>query len=283
MFNWAWRSKLTRQRVEQERLEQAAGDDVGYLFNALAALFRELPNVTGPRVDTCRGPKSESGKTTAMVAICYLLSQVVTSDVILVDMHRADQTDWITETIALPANWLIRTMVPTVLAATGLTDDAADLDQLPEFTPAMICWPGLLDRASRVLTCAAAALVKTLLTEHGAYPREWVKSGYDVLRADIGAEALDMADAARILVLPHLVGRHAYRAVAAGVQLLHVRCGPAGAVLVALRDQAVTDLLELQELLAEFSAEQREHDLGAPHGRTCRPLPVWTPQPRLGA
>ncbi len=282
MFNSARRSKLTRQRVEQERLEQAEGDEVGDLFNALAALFRELPNVTGRRVDTCKGPKSESGKTTAMVAISYRLSQVVTSDVILVDVHRADQTDCITETIALPANWLVRTMVPTVLAATGLTDDAADLEQLPELTAAMFCWPDLLDRADRIVTSAAGGLSETVLAERRAHPRELIEFEYDVLRAGVGAEALEMADGTGISVLPHLIGQHAYRAVAVGVQLLHLRHRPAGAELLALRDQAVTGLLELQEQLAELHDVQQERD-SATEGRTCRLLPVWAPQPRFGA
>ena len=242
MFNWARRNELNRQRVEQKRLEQAAGDEVSYLFNALAALFRELPDVTGPREVTGIGPKGGSAKTTAMAAMSCLLSQVVTSDSILVDVHRAAQTDRITEMIGLPADWLVRTMAPAVLAAAGLTDDAANLDQLPALT----------------------------------------ELEYDVLRADTGAEAMEMADAARISVLPHLVGQHAYRAVTAGVQLLHFRHGLASTVLAALRNQSVTGHRELQEQLADLCAHQ-EHDLAAAYGRTCRPMPVWTPQPRLGA
>lgn len=87
MFNWAWRSELTRRRAEQEQIDQAARAGVGYLFNDLAALFRELPDVAGPRVVTGIGPKGGSGKATAMVAMAYLLSQVVTRDLILVDVN----------------------------------------------------------------------------------------------------------------------------------------------------------------------------------------------------
>lgn len=189
----------------------------------------------------------------------------------------------ISEVTCLEVDWLVRRLAPAALAAVGLTDDAADLDQLPELTPAIFGWPGLLDRASRILTGAAAGMSETLLAEHRSHPGGVIESKYDLLRAGVGAEALEIADAARISVLPHLIGQHAYRAVVVGVQLLHVRCGPADAVLVALRDQAVTGVLELQEQLAELSSEQQERDLAAAHGRTCRPLPVWTPQPRLGA
>jgi len=194
--------------------------------------------------------------------------------------------DRLTEAVCLPVDWLVRGLAPAVFAATGLTDDAADLDQLPELTPAIFNWPGLLDRAGRILTCAAATLLETFLAEHRACPQKLTESEYDVLRAGIGLDAIEMADAARISVLPHLVGQHAYRAVAVGVQLLHFRHGPAGAALVALRDQAATGLLELHEQLTELAAAaQQDHDLAAAaaEDRTCRQLPVWTPRPRLGA
>jgi len=180
-------------------------------------------------------------------------------------------------------DWLVRELAPAVCAATGLTDDAADLDQLPELTPAMFNWPGLLDRAGRILTCAAAVLLETFLAEHRAHPRELNESEYDVLRAGIGAEALEMADGARISVLPHLVGQHAYRAVAVGVQLLHFRHGPASAELRSLRDIAVTSVLEVQQQLTELATTtELSPTLDRFRGRTARPLPVWVPQPRLG-
>jgi len=87
MFSWARRERLARQLAEQERAERAARDQVVALFNDLAALFRDLPNVTGPRVVAGIGPKGGSGKTTALVAASYLLSQVVTGDLILVDVN----------------------------------------------------------------------------------------------------------------------------------------------------------------------------------------------------
>ncbi len=183
----------------------------------------------------------------------------------------------------VPVDWLVRELAPAAFAATGLTDDAADLDQLPELTPAMFNWPGLLDRASRILTCAAAVLLETFLAEHRAHPRELNESEYDVLRAGIGAEALEMADGARISVLPHLIGQHAYRAVAVGVQLLHFRHGPASAELRSLRGIAVTSVLEVQQQLDELAATaELSPTLDRFCGRTARSLPVWVPQPRLG-
>ena len=196
---------------------------------------------------------------------------------------RVEDTDRFTEDVCLPVDGLVRGLAPAVLAAAGLPDDAADLDQLPELTPAMFYWPGLLDRASRILTCAAATLLERFLAEHRARPRELLESEYDVLRSAIGAEALEMADVARISVLPHLVGQHAYRAVAAGVQLLHFRHGPASAELRSLRDIAVTSVLEVQQQLDELATiTELSPTLDQLTGRTARPLPVWVPQPKLG-
>ncbi len=197
-------------------------------------------------------------------------------------LHQSDQTDRITEVVALPVDGLVRRLAPAVFAATELPDDAADLDQLPELTPAMFNWPGLLDRASRILTCAAAVLLETFLAEHRAHPRELTESEYDVLRAGIGTDALEMADEARISVLPHLVGQHAYRAVAVGVQLLHFRHGPASAELRSLRDIAVTSVLEVQQQLDELATTTELSPLDRFSGRTARPLPVWVPQPKVG-
>ncbi len=195
----------------------------------------------------------------------------------------ADDPARLTDAGCVPADWLVRGLAPAVFAVTGLPDDAADLDQLPELTPAMFNWPGLLDRVSRILTCAAAVLLETFLAEHRAHPRELNESEYDVLRAGIGAEALEMADGARISVLPHLVGQHAYRAVAVGVQLLHFRHGPVSAELRSLRDIAVTSVLEVQQQLDELATTtELSPTLDRFSGRTARPLPVWVPQPRLG-
>ncbi len=198
-------------------------------------------------------------------------------------LHQSDQTDRITEVVALPVDWLVRGLAPAVFAATGLTDDAADLDELPELPPAMFNWPGLLDRASRILTCAAGTLVEAFLAEHRAHPRELNESEYDVLQFGIGPEAQEMADTARISVLPHLVGQHAYRAVVVGVQLLHFRHGPVSAELRSLRDIAVTSVLEVQQQLTELATTtELSPMLDRFSGRTARPLPVWVPQPRLG-
>jgi len=198
-------------------------------------------------------------------------------------LHQSDQTDRITEVVALPVDWLVRGLAPAVFAATGLTDDAADLDELPELTPAMFNWPGLLDRASRILTCAAGTLVEAFLAEHRAHPRELNESEYDVLQFGIGPEAQEIADTARISVLPHLIGQHAYRAVVVGVQLLHFRHGPVSAELRSLRDIAVTSVLEVQQQLTELATTtELSPMLDRFSGRTARPLPVWVPQPRLG-
>jgi len=189
----------------------------------------------------------------------------------------------LTDAGCVPVDWLVRGLAPAVFAATGLIDDAADLDELPELTPAMFNWPGLLDRAGRILTCAAGTLVEAFLAEHRAHPRELNESEYDVLQFGIGPEAQEMADTARISVLPHLIGQHAYRAVAVGVQLLHFRHGPVSAELRALRDIAVTSVLEVQQQLTELATTtELSPTLDRFSGRTARPLPVWVPQPRLG-
>ena len=66
---------------------QAARRSIEQLYAQLVALFRDLPNVAGPRVVSGIGPKGGSGKTTALVTASYLLSQVVTGDLILVDVN----------------------------------------------------------------------------------------------------------------------------------------------------------------------------------------------------
>ena len=64
---------------------------------------------------------------------------------------------------AMTADWSVRTLVPCVLVAARLTDDAADLAQLPEITPVSFQWPGLLERASRIVTGAGAVLLEMFL------------------------------------------------------------------------------------------------------------------------
>ena len=201
-------------------------------------------------------------------------------------LHQADQPDRITEVVALPVDWLVRTMAPAALVAVGLTEDACDLDQLPELTAPMFNWPGLLDRAGRTLTSAASTVLEAVLVEHRAHPRELILSEFDVLRAGIGPDAIEVADTARISVLPYLIGQHAYRILVLVTQLLHFRYGPTGAELRSLRDIAVTSLLEVQQQLDELAAAttgSAATTVDRLSGRTARPLPVWVPQPRLGA
>lgn len=87
MFSWVRRGRASRQPLEHERAEQSARLQVATLFTELVVLFRDLPNVTGPRVVAGIGPKGGSGKTTALVVASHLLSQVVTGDLILVDVN----------------------------------------------------------------------------------------------------------------------------------------------------------------------------------------------------
>lgn len=183
----------------------------------------------------------------------------------------------VAESVALPADWLIRALLPAVLAEAGLHQEAAEVESLPEFTPAIFQWPGLLDRTDRILLTSYATVSELIVTEQRVHPRELRDSEYELLRCGIGGEAIDMADTARIALLPHLVGQHAYRLLGRCTQLLHVRYGPAGAPMVRLRDTALTSLRELQSQLGQVRADQRLP------GRTARPLPVWVPQPRLGA
>lgn len=168
-------------------------------------------------------------------------------------MH--DRPEHFTESAAMQADWLIRSLAPAALAAAGLPDDACDLELLPEFTPAMFEWPGLLDRCSRILTLAAGSLSEVFLVEHRANPADLRVPSIDVLQEGIGTEAADMADAARIAVLPHLVGNEAYAVVNQTAQLLHFRGGSASPAMILLRDMAVTSLLELQDQLDQATAE----------------------------
>lgn len=77
------------------------------------------------------------------------------------------------------------------------------------------------EQAESEATQQWASLSETSLAEHRAPSRKLTESEYDVHSADIGAEALEMANAAAgIPVLPHLIGQHVNREVVVGVQLL---------------------------------------------------------------
>ena len=139
---------------------------------------------------------------------------------------------------AMLSDWQVRTLTPGVLADVGLTDDAVDLAQLDELTPATFEWPGLLDRADRILTAAWLTLTEAFLAEHHARPG-MLPSTYQVRRECLGDEVLDAADDARIAVLPHKIGQHAWNVMTVGVQLLHFRHGTGSHELQRLRDNAV--------------------------------------------
>lgn len=181
---------------------------------------------------------------------------------------------------AMSADWMIRELAVGVLSAVGLSDDAADLAQLEEITPVSFGWPGLLERPSRILTAAGSALLETFLAEHHACPGD-VPPTHQVLREGLGTEALDAADDARIGVLPHQVGQHAYYAVSVGVQLLHFRHGPHSAQIRALRDGAQVAFVDLQQDLASWRLGHPEADsadlAAARSARTAWPLPVRVP------
>ena len=87
MFVWSSRRREVAEQTAKQRLEQAARESNGQLYGQLIALFRDLPNIAGPRVVAGIGPKGGSGKTTALVVVSYLLSQVVTGDLILIDVN----------------------------------------------------------------------------------------------------------------------------------------------------------------------------------------------------
>ncbi len=87
MFNRSGRRQEAAQQLAKQQAEQAERDQIGLLYGELSAVFRDLPGVTGPRVVAGLGPKGGSGKTTAMATVSYLLSQVVTGDLILVDVN----------------------------------------------------------------------------------------------------------------------------------------------------------------------------------------------------
>lgn len=188
----------------------------------------------------------------------------------------------VAESVALPADWLIRALVPAALAEVGLHQEAAEVESLPEFTPAIFEWPGLLDRTHRILLTSYATVSELIVTERRMHPRELRDSEYELLRCGIGGEAIDMADTARIALLPHLVGQHAYRLLGRCTQLLHFRHGPDSAALLALRGVAVTSLLDLQDQLGQVGTDQLA-TASPPQARTASPLPVWTPQRQLGA
>ena len=185
---------------------------------------------------------------------------------------------------AMLSDWHIRTLTPCVLANVGLTDDAADLASLDELTPATFDWPGLLERADRILTNAWHALTEAFLIEHQHRPGV-LPATFQVLREGLGEDVLSAADDARIAVLPHKVGQHAWSAMSVGVQLLHFRHGTASVELQRLRDTAQTSLMDLRQDLAGWTlAHPADRPAVAlPRGSTVRPLPVHMPGPRIGA
>ncbi len=188
---------------------------------------------------------------------------------------------------AMTADWSVRTLVPCVLVAARLTDDAADLAQLPEITPVSFQWPGLLERASRIVTGAGAVLLEMFLAEHQGRPSA-LPPTYQVLREGLGPEVLDAADDARIAVLPHQIGQHAYYTATVGVQLLHLRHGAHSGEIRRLRDAAQVSFLDLQQDVAQWQLSHPA-DVGLPAelpagARTAWPLPVRAPaQRRVGA
>ena len=180
--------------------------------------------------------------------------------------------------VAALQDYATRVLAPAVLAAVGLTDDACDLDQLPELTPEIFGWPGLLDRAIRVLTAAAATLNYQLRQEE--FPHD-APSVFEVVRLGVDARPAELLEDTRIAVLPHLIGQHTYHAIAAAVTLLYRRLGPVAPALHRLRDAAGISLLEL---IHHLPAPGGESIAGGSEGyrwqaATLLPLPVWTPQP----
>jgi len=155
----------------------------------------------------------------------------------------------ITSYPAILIDWTVRDLTPIVLATLGLTDDAADLAQLEEITPVTFAWPGLLEPARRILTAAGATLLEAFLTEHRHRPGV-LPPTHDVLRDGLGQEVLDAADDARIAVLPHRIGQHAYYTLSVGVQLLHFRHGAHSQELERFRDMVQVSFLGLHAALA---------------------------------
>ena len=185
---------------------------------------------------------------------------------------------------AMLADWHVRTLTPCVLAATGLTDDAADLAGLDELTPVMFGWPGLLDRAGRILTASRRSLEERYRDAHHARPGV-LPPTYQVLREGLGEDVLAAADDARFAMLPREIGPQSWNTMVAGIQLLHFVHGPHSVELQRLRDNAQVTLMDLQQDLAEWNlthpADRPVIDLS--RGRTARALPVHLPQPRIGA
>ncbi|MGI8591617.1 MAG: hypothetical protein ACR2M5_11615 [Nakamurella sp.] len=158
---------------------------------------------------------------------------------------------------AMLLDWAVRTVTAGVLAEVGLTDDAADLAQLGEFSTAMFAWPGLLERAGRILTSARHTLTEAFLLEHQARPGVLPET-YQVLREGLGDDVLAVADDARIGVLPHRIGQQAWTAMSVGVQLLHFRHGARSQEIQRLRDAAQVGLMQLYQDLAEWALTHPE-------------------------
>ena len=190
----------------------------------------------------------------------------------------------ITEYSAMLADWHIRTLTPCVLAATGLTDDAADLACVDELTPATFEWPGLLDRADRIMAAARRTLDEAFRTAHRARPGV-LPPTYQMLREGLGEDVLTAADEARFAVLTYPVGPLAWNTMLAGVQLLHFTHGAQSVELQRLRDSAQISLMDLQQDLAGWNLAHpaASAPVPLPRARTVRPLPTHVPHPRIGA
>ena len=88
MLNWSKRRKDLAERTANDLLiAQAAREQLSLLYGEIAGLFRDLPSVTGSRVVVGLGPKGGSGKTTTMAAVSYMTAQLVTGDLMLVDVN----------------------------------------------------------------------------------------------------------------------------------------------------------------------------------------------------
>lgn len=158
---------------------------------------------------------------------------------------------------AMLSDWAVRTLTAGVLAEVGLIDDAADLARLGEFSTTVFAWPGLLERAGRILTSARHTLTEAFLLEHQARPGVLPET-YQVLREGLGDDVLAAADDARIGVLPHRIGQQAWTAMSVGVQLLHFRHGGRSQEIQRLRDAAQVGLMQLYQDLAEWAITHPE-------------------------
>ena len=135
----------------------------------------------------------------------------------------------ITADVAACADWAVRTLAAAAAAEVGLSEEAVQLDQLPELTVEMFTWPGLLERAGQVLTDAGLAVLAMFLTERRAHPWPLAATEQVMLIAGVGPAAADLLDDTRIAAGPYQVVQHAYRIIALVSELLHHRHGPKAA------------------------------------------------------